>query len=53
MAYALSEDPRPTLAEPWQAHRAQFLAWYREVGPERLWAAAGSEWVLGGPAARN
>lgn len=51
MAYGLSDDPRPTLAEPWQACRTEFLDWYRHVGPERLWDAARSEWWLGAAAA--
>jgi hypothetical protein len=41
MAYFLSEDPRPTLAEPWQQYRFQFDAWYKQVGKEHLWAEAG------------
>lgn len=53
MAYGLSDDPRPTLAEPWQTYRAEFLAWYRNVGPERLWVAAGHEWVVGGSTGRR
>jgi hypothetical protein len=40
MAYALSEDPRATLAEPWQQYRSRFLAWYQRVGKARLWAEA-------------
>jgi hypothetical protein len=51
MAYGLSDDPRPTLAEPWQAYRTEFLDWYRNVGAERLWTAARAAWWLGGPAA--
>ena len=41
MAYTLSGDPRPRLAEPWEADRAAFRAWYRGVGEKRLWAEAG------------
>lgn len=52
MAYGLSEDPRPTLAEPWQTYRAEFLAWYRDVGPARLWDAAGRAWVGSGSTER-
>jgi hypothetical protein len=37
MAYSLSEDPRPLLAEAFQQYRSQFEAWYRQVGEERLW----------------
>jgi hypothetical protein len=40
MAYALSEDPRHPLPEPFESWRAQFLAWYAQVGPERLWQEA-------------
>lgn len=38
MAYSLSEDPRPTLAEPFQRYRSQFNTWYQSVGKEHLWA---------------
>jgi hypothetical protein len=40
MAYSLSEDPRPMLAEPFQQYRSQFATWYRGIGRERLWAEA-------------
>lgn len=40
MAYSLSQDPRPVLAAPWQQYRAQFEAWYPQVGRQRLWDAA-------------
>ena len=40
IAYSLSEDPRPMIAEPFQQYRSQFETWYREVGKERLWAEA-------------
>lgn len=40
MAYSLSEDPRPVLAEPWQQYRDQFNTWYRQVGKKRLWQEA-------------
>lgn len=40
MAYALSEDPRRPLADPWQGHRSKFEQWYRKVGKERLWDEA-------------
>jgi hypothetical protein len=43
MAYALSDDPRVKLAEPWQQYRSEFLAWYGSVGPRRLWTAAAAE----------
>ena len=39
MAYSLSGDPRP-LPEPLQGYRAQFDAWFRDVGPARLWVEA-------------
>ena len=39
MAYALSDDPRAVLAEPWQGYRARFGDWYAGVGDG--WAAAG------------
>jgi hypothetical protein len=42
MAYALSDDPRPQLVEPWQAHRARFLAWYAHAA---LWDRARQTWV--------
>lgn len=31
MAYALSDDPRSELAQPWQSYRARFSEWYRAV----------------------
>jgi hypothetical protein len=40
MAYSLSEDPRPKLAEPQDGYRSQFNAWLREVGMEHLWEQA-------------
>jgi hypothetical protein len=39
MAYALSEDPRPVLAEPWQGHRTRFQAWHARTGDAGLWTA--------------
>jgi len=41
MAYSLSGDPRRPLAEPLEGHRSEFEAWYKQVGPERLWVEAG------------
>ena len=38
MAYSLSQDPRPTLAEPWQGYRTKFQAWYAEGGKDHLWS---------------
>ena len=40
MAYALSEDLRAQLAEPWQQYRDQFNQWLATVGRENLWNAA-------------
>jgi hypothetical protein len=42
MAYALSDDPRPTLVEPNQTYRTRFVRWYASVGPANLWPAARS-----------
>lgn len=42
MAYALSEDPRPLLGEPWQYDRTQFEEWFRQIDKSRLWEAAAS-----------
>lgn len=44
MAYALSEDPREPLAEPWQAHREQFRAWSRRRDRTDWWTEAGGLW---------
>jgi len=41
MAYSLSGDPRDPLPEPLQGYRAAFDAWYRQVGPAKLWSEAG------------
>ena len=40
MAYALSQDPRAVLSEPWQKHRARFEVWLELVGRENLWIEA-------------
>lgn len=40
MAYALSDDPRPELSEPYQTYRVRFEEWYRSVGKEMLWEFA-------------
>lgn len=40
MAYALSQDPRSTLSEPFEQYRTQFVRWYEQVGKDRLWAEA-------------
>ena len=39
MAYALSQDPRPHLIEPFESDRAHFQVWYAKVGKEGLWSA--------------
>jgi hypothetical protein len=41
MAYALSDDPRPKLAEPFQRYREKFQLWYQATGKDRLWEEAG------------
>lgn len=46
MAYALSDDPRPRLAEPWQAHRVRFLDWYGQGERAALWERARQVWVI-------
>ena len=40
MAYGLSEDPRPTLSEPWESYRKKFLSWYGTVQPDQVWSRA-------------
>jgi hypothetical protein len=40
MAYALSQDPRQPLTEPFESQRRRFLAWYGTVGKPALWQAA-------------
>ena len=40
MAYALSDDPRATLADRWEEARQRFQKWYEVVGKDRLWSAA-------------
>lgn len=40
MAYALSEDPRPVLVEPFEKYRTKFKSWYEQVGKDQLWQAA-------------
>ena len=37
MAYALSDDPRSVLAQPWEQDRAKFRAWLSKVGQEHMW----------------
>lgn len=41
MAYALSEDPRSPLGEPFESHRRKFLLWLPTIGSRTLWQAAG------------
>ena len=40
MAYSLSQDPRPQLAEPWQQYRIQFNEWLTKVGQANMWQKA-------------
>lgn len=40
MAYALSDDPRHPLAEPFEAWRTRFDAWHAALGGQPLWEAA-------------
>lgn len=40
MAYSFSEDPRKTLAEPWNSHRIAFNKWYSTIEPGQLWQKA-------------
>lgn len=40
MAYALSEDPREPLTEPFETYRREFRRWYDSVGNTSLWARA-------------
>lgn len=40
MAYALSEDPRGQLSEPFEEYRKQFIQWYQNTGTAGLWQAA-------------
>lgn len=40
MAYSLSEDPRPEIAEPFQTFRSKFDAWYQGVGKDKIWVEA-------------
>ena len=44
MAYALSQDPRPEIDEPWRSHRSRFRQWYRQVPSEDLWTEARRLW---------
>ncbi len=40
MGYALSEDPRTPLSEPFESYRTQFKEWYQQVGKTQLWEKA-------------
>ena len=40
MAYALSDDPRMQLTQPFESHRRRFLAWRDSVGIDAIWPAA-------------
>ena len=40
MAYALSQDPRHPLGEPWEDYRQRFISWRQTVGKGDLWSAA-------------
>jgi hypothetical protein len=40
MAYALSEDPRPLLVEPFESQRQRFRAWLATIDPAVLWTEA-------------
>ncbi|WP_321957741.1 hypothetical protein [Burkholderia cenocepacia] len=40
MAYALSDDPRHPLAQPFESWRTQFAAWKAARGAQPLWDAA-------------
>ena len=40
MAYYLSEDPRPVLAEPHESYRSQFASWYQQTERANLWQEA-------------
>ncbi|EOH6078440.1 hypothetical protein ACMAVI_006672 [Burkholderia cenocepacia] len=40
MAYALSDDPRHPLAQPFESWRTQFAAWNAARGAQTLWDAA-------------
>ena len=42
MAYALSNDPRDQLSDPWEAHRKRFTDWHQKLGDKDLWQQAGN-----------
>ena len=39
MAYALSDDPRSELEQPWQSYRTKFTQWYTDVDQNNLASA--------------
>ncbi|OCZ61661.1 hypothetical protein [Acinetobacter seifertii] len=41
MAYSLSDDPRPTLSEPFQQWRAQFKLWHQQNPNPNIWYTTG------------
>lgn len=40
MAYALSEDPRTPLGEPFESYRRKFLLWRSALGEQSVWQAS-------------
>lgn len=36
MAYALSDDPRKQLEQPWQSYRERFTQWYKTIDQDNL-----------------
>ncbi len=40
MAYAMSEDPRETLIEPFETYRKRFRTWYQMTDKNSVWSAA-------------
>lgn len=40
MAYAMSQDPRTPLSEPFESERSQFRSWYETIDKAALWLAA-------------
>ncbi len=40
MAYAISEDPREPLVEPFENDRKKFRKWYQTAGKDTVWSAA-------------
>lgn len=44
MAYALSEDPREPLSEPWQGYRSKFINWSKSIGGSGIWSSAAQAW---------